>query len=377
MGSDIESVDNDMIDITAFSLKIDSAIRSESGSNFGASRVQSFTSVVDNAIRSRTVSIYGTSPVSSFASAEDNATRAIPARFFSLAELEAATNNFSLDSKIGAGSFSIVYRGKIFDGREVAVKTSEMWLKREGKWALLSGLYHKNLIGLVGFCEENNQRLLVYEYMKNGSLYDRLHDKVGISTVLNSWRIRIKIALDASRGIEYLHNHEDSSIIHGDIKSSNILLDATWTARVSDFGWKFMRNRHIGQEYNIVLSAESDVYGFGVVLLELLTGKTPTFVCRENGGTLLSVKHLVDFAVTAIFYGSFMDVLDDRVGPPNVNEAEALKLVAHTAIPCVNLKLKDRPTMADIVARLEQALAICDSSPYDRISGGNIYDVSE
>ncbi|KAG4930846.1 hypothetical protein JHK84_047829 [Glycine max] len=353
--------------------KVDSAIRSESEtwSNLGASHLHSFASVVDWAIRSsRTVSNLGTSPVPSFASAEDNnAMRVVPARLFTWAELVAATNNFSIHNQIGAGCFSVVYRGKLVDGREVAIKTGGTWPKRESKLTLLSGLHHKNLIRLVGFCETNYERLSVYEYMKNGSLYDRLHDKG--SSVLNSWKMRIKIALDASRGIEYLHNYADSFIIHGDIKSSNILLDATWTARVSDFGWKFMRNRrriieNTDPEYVIrgALSAESDVHGLGVVLFELLTGKRPTFVYGEDGGTLLSRKHLVDFAVTAISNGFLEKILDQRAGQPDVNETEAVKLVADTAIRYVNLKLKDRPTMADIVVRLERALAIFE---YDSI----------
>ncbi|KAG5092245.1 hypothetical protein JHK82_051023 [Glycine max] len=162
--------------------------------------------------------------------------------------------------------------------------------------------------------------------------------------------MRIRIALDASRGIEYLHNYADSFIIHGDIKSSNILLDASWTARVSDFGWKFMRNRQ-----RIIENTDPEY---------VIRGKRPTFVYGEDGGTLLSRKHLVDFAVTAISNGFLEKILDQRARQPDVNEAEAVKLVADTAIRCVNLKLKDRPTMADIVVRLERALAICD---YDSI----------
>ncbi|KAG5093486.1 hypothetical protein JHK84_049074 [Glycine max] len=229
--------------------------------------------------------------------------------------------------------------------------------------------------------------------MKNGALYDHLHDKNNVekeSSVLNNWKMRIKIALDASRGIEYLHNYAVPSIIHRDIKSSNILLDATWTARVSDFGLSLMSPEpdrdhrpmkaagtvgYIDPEYYglNVLTAKSDVYGLGVVLLELLTGKRAIFKYGEDGGTPLSV---VDFAVPPILAGELVKILDPRVEPPNVIESEAVELVAYTAIHCVNLEGKDRPTMADIVSNLERALAICESS-HDSISSGTISVVSE
>lgn len=311
---------------------------------------------------------------------------------FTLSELVAATNNYSHENKIGAGSFGVVYRGKLSDGRDVAIKrgrtetetgskVKKLFQEKESAFeselAFLSRLHHKHLVRLVGFCEEKDERLLVYEYMKNGALYDHLHGKEkGSSSVLNSWKMRIKIALDASRGIEYLHNYAVPSIIHRDIKSSNILLDATWTARVSDFGLSLMSPEpdrdykpmkaagtvgYIDPEYYglNVLTAKSDVYGLGVVLLELLTGKRAIFKHGggEDGGTPLS---LVDFAVPAIMAGELVKILDPRVGPPEPNEAEAVELVAYTAMHCVNLEGKDRPTMADIVANLEQALVICD-----------------
>ncbi|KHN36368.1 Putative serine/threonine-protein kinase-like protein CCR3 [Glycine soja] len=301
------------------------------------------------------------------------------------------------------GSFGVVYKGKLTDGREVAIKRGETGSKMkkfqekesafESELAFLSRLHHKHLVGLVGFCEEKDERLLVYEYMKNGALYDHLHDKNNVekeSSVLNNWKMRIKIALDASRGIEYLHNYAVPSIIHRDIKSSNILLDATWTARVSDFGLSLMSPEpdrdhrpmkaagtvgYIDPEYYglNVLTAKSDVYGLGVVLLELLTGKRAIFKYGEDGGTPLSV---VDFAVPSILAGELVKLLDPRVEPPNVTESEAVELVAYTAIHCVNLEGKDRPTMADIVSNLERALAICESS-HDSISSGTISVVSE
>ncbi|CBI25475.3 unnamed protein product, partial [Vitis vinifera] len=166
---------------------------------------------------------------------------------------------------------------------------------------------HNSTKKLVGFCQEMDERLLVYEYMKNGALYDHLHDKNNIeksSNVLNSW---------------------------------------------------------------------NDVYGLGVVLLELLTGKRAIFKDGENGGTPISV---VDFAVPAIIAGELMKVLDPRVGPPQTNEAEAVELVAYTAMHCVNLEGKERPTMADIVANLERALALCEDS-HGSISSGTISIVSD
>ncbi|THG06544.1 hypothetical protein TEA_009592 [Camellia sinensis var. sinensis] len=323
----------------------------------------------------------------------------------SFSDLVAATNNFSLENKIGAGSFGVVYRGKLWDGRDVAIKRGETGLKMkkfqekesafESELAFLSRLHHKHLVKLVGYCEEGDERLLVYEYMKNGALYDHLHDKNNVeksSSILNSWKMRIKIALDASRGIEYLHNYAVPPIIHRDIKSSNILLDSNWVARVSDFGLSLMGPEYdrdfrpmkaagtvgyIDPEYYglNVLTTKSDVYGLGVVLLELLTGKRAIFKSdgSENGGAPTSV---VDFAVPAIMAGEMGKILDKRVGPLEVHEAEAVELVGYVAMHCVNLEGKDRPNMADIVANLERALDLCDDS-HGSISSGQISIASE
>ncbi|XP_060212961.1 putative serine/threonine-protein kinase-like protein CCR3 [Lycium barbarum] len=309
---------------------------------------------------------------------------------FLFSELVKATDNFSLKNKIGAGSFGVVYKGKLGDGREVAIKRGETSAKMkkflekerafESELAFLSRLHHKHLVRLVGYCEEMDERLLVYEFMKNGALYDHLHDKNNVeksSSIVNSWKMRIKIALDAARGIEYLHNYAVPSIIHRDIKSSNILIDANWIARVSDFGLSLMGPEtdasfsqpmravgtvgYIDPEYYglNVLTAKSDVYGIGVVLLELLTGKRALFNTSGKGDAPMSV---VDFAVPAIMAGELNKILDPRVGIPELREAEGVELVAYTAMHCVHLEGKHRPTMADIVSNLERALAACDDS---------------
>ncbi|GLT78945.1 hypothetical protein SLA2020_504620 [Shorea laevis] len=324
---------------------------------------------------------------------------------FTLSELAAATNNFSLENQIGNGSFGVVYRGKLSDGREVAIKRGETVHKTkkfkeketafESELAFLSRLHHKHLLRLVGYCEEQDERLLVYEFMKNGALNDHLHDKNNVeksSSMLNSWKMRIKIALDAARGIEYLHNYAVPPVIHRDIKSSNILLDENWTARVSDFGLSLMGPESSDTDFRLtkpagtlgyidpeyyglnVLTAKSDVYGLGVVMLELITGKKAIFRDDENGETPVS---LVDFAVHAIMEGELVKVLDQRVGPPEVNEAEAVELMAYTAVHCVNLEGKDRPTMTDIVANLERAYALCSDGSHGTISSGSISIVSE
>ena len=309
------------------------------------------------------------------------------AESFSLSELAAATNMFSLKNKIGGGSFGTVYRGKLADGREVAIKRGETGsrIKKfqekeiafDSELALLSRLHHKHLVELVGFCEENDEKLLVYEYMSNGSLHDHLHNKNDIeesSNILNSWKMRIKIALDAARGIEYLHSYAVPPIIHRDIKSSNILLDGNWTARVSDFGLslmgsdsnqEYMSTRAVGTvgyidpEYYVlnVLTAKSDVYGLGVVLLELLTGKRAVFKEEVEGAVPIGI---VDYAVPQMTAGELWRILDMRVGPPEGNEAEAVELMANIAMHCVKLEGRERPTMTHIVANLERAMALCE-----------------
>ncbi|XP_044482088.1 putative serine/threonine-protein kinase-like protein CCR3 [Mangifera indica] len=303
---------------------------------------------------------------------------------FSLSELAAATNSFSSENKIGSGSFGSVYKGKLQNGREVAIKRGENYAKIikskekesafESELALSSRLHHKHLLGLIGYCEEKDERLLVYEYMSNGALHDHLHNQsyTGMnSNILNSWKMRIKIALDAARGLEYLHNYAVPPIIHRDIKSSNILLDANWTARVSDFGLSLLTDQgsvstkavgtfgYIDPEYYVlnVLTSKTDIYGLGVVLLELVTGKKAVF--KNEYGT---AKDLVAYAEPEITAGHLNRVLDKRVAAPDINEREALEVVAAIAIQCVNLEGKERPSVTDIVATLERALVLYEDT---------------
>nr|CAD1841928.1 unnamed protein product [Ananas comosus var. bracteatus] len=317
---------------------------------------------------------------------------------FTFPELAAATKNFSMETKIGAGSFGTVYKGKLPDGREVAIKRSESGPRSkkfqekesafQSELAFLSRLHHKHLVGLLGYCEEKEERLLVYEFMKNGALYDHLHSKdasaaLANSVVRSSWKVRIKVLLDASRGIEYLHNYAVPPIIHRDIKSSNILLDSNWVARVSDFGLSLMGPESEGGHLSMKaagtvgymdpeyyglqhLTVKSDVYGFGVVMLEVLTGRRAIF--KDEGGNPVSV---VDFAVPSIVAGNVRSVLDERPGPLGPHEAEAVELVAYTAVHCVSLEGRERPAMTDVVANLETAVALLENS-HGSISSASI-----
>ncbi|CAN6216527.1 unnamed protein product [Urochloa humidicola] len=302
---------------------------------------------------------------------------------FTFAQLEAVTFGFALEAKIGEGSFGTVYRGTLPNGREVAIKRGQ-WGPRAGRFhestfrselAFLFRYNHRLIVGLIGYCEENEERLLVYEYMNNGALYDHLHPKETApsspSPVVSSWKLRIKILLDASRGIQYLHSYAAPSIIHRDIKSSNILLDVGWTARMSGFGLSLMVSEaldptvkvagtvgYIDPEYYDLRhpSVKSDVYGFGVVILEVLTGKRAIFKEAESGDPM----SVVDYAVPSIVAGELGKILDSRAPEPAAHEAEAVELVAYTAVHCVRMEGKDRPAMDDIVANLETALALCE-----------------
>ncbi|XP_050375758.1 serine/threonine-protein kinase-like protein CCR4 [Argentina anserina] len=310
---------------------------------------------------------------------------------FSFDVLLEATNNFSEEHKIGTGSYGSVYYATLDDGnREVAIKRAESSAasssvgghtrRQEDKdnafvneLESLSRLHHKNLVRLLGFYEDAKERILVYEYMNNGTLHDHLH-KITVSP-LTSWSARIQVALDAARGIEYLHVYAVPPIIHRDIKSSNILLDDKWRAKVSDFGLSLMGPEddesylslraagtfgYMDPEYYRLqqLTTKSDVYSFGVVLLELLSGYSAIHK-NENGVP----RNVVDFVVPYIVNDEIHRVLDPKVPPPTPFEIEAVAYVGYLAADCVSLEGRDRPSMTEIASNLERALAFCLASP--------------
>lgn len=288
-------------------------------------------------------------------------------RVYSLQELKLATNNFSGDNEIGSGGYGKVYKGILPVGREmVAVKQAKKESKQgvsefKNELELLSRVHHKNLTALIGFCFEEGNRLLVYEYMPNGSLRDNLSGKTGIRL---DWSKRINIALGAARGLAYLHDHADPPIIHRDVKSTNILLDENLNAKVSDFGL----SKLIGDPENIdhvstqvkgtmgyldpeyvnsqLLTQKSDVYSFGVVLMELLASRPPLV---ERG------KYLVQEVKTAMDTGGInavrRQILDPFLRDSPISQTLLQSLVGLSLL-CVD-ESANRPMMKDVVMELE------------------------
>lgn len=162
---------------------------------------------------------------------------------FSIQALRSVTSNFSEQNILGRGGFGVVYRGELEDGTQVAVKRMEAAVvsskglsEFESEIAVLTKVKHRHLVGLLGFCAEGMERLLVYEYMPQGNLGQHLFEYKDISEKPLTWKMRLTIALDVARGLEYLHNLAHRSFIHRDLKSSNILLTDDFRAKVSDFG---------------------------------------------------------------------------------------------------------------------------------------------
>ncbi|KAI4310760.1 hypothetical protein MLD38_035711 [Melastoma candidum] len=303
------------------------------------------------------------------------------AKIFSAMELLRATENFSDHSRIGLGSFGSVHYGVLDDGRRVAIKRAAM---RPGERfkdpafinevSILSCVRHKNIVRLLGFMETTNESALVLKYMMNGSLSYQLHFKR--SPEIMSWMARIRVATDAARGIHYLHDGDWAylPIIHCDVKASNILLDFDWTAKVSDFGLAKLSclggdeledSSHLVGTYGYIdpdhyfgrqLSSASDVYGFGIVLLELLTGRKP--VDRDEAG---DIYHITDLMVPLITRGDFDAALDPNMPKPTEIEMASIGDMAYLAVECVSITPKDRPQMSQVLSHLTRAL--------DRLSG--------
>ncbi|CAI0552685.1 unnamed protein product [Linum tenue] len=286
---------------------------------------------------------------------------------FTYEEMVTATNGFSSQNLLGEGGFGCVYKGCLPDGREVAVKQlnihgSQGEREFKAEVDIISRVHHRHLVSLVGYCISDSQRLLVYEYVPNNTLDFHLHEE-GIPVL--DWPHRIKIAVGAARGLAYLHQDCHPRIIHRDIKSSNILLDNNFEAKVSDFGlaklnpdaYTHLTTRvmgtygYVAPEYATSgkLSEKSDVYSFGVVLLELITGQKPLDPSQSPGKESL-VERARPFLSHALVSGELGGLIDPRLDK-NYVEEEMFRMI-EAAAACVRHSAAKRPRMEQIVRAL-------------------------
>ncbi|KAM5564606.1 hypothetical protein ABKV19_018935 [Rosa sericea] len=284
---------------------------------------------------------------------------------FEFDSIRVATNNFSEANKLGRGGFGAVYRGRFWNEEEMAVKrlsrdSAQGDIEFKNEVVLVAKLQHRNLVRLLGFCLERNERLLVYEFVPNASLDHFVFDP--IKRELLDWDIRYKIILGIGRGLLYLHEDSRLRIIHRDLKAGNILLDAEMNPKIADFGMARLFNidQTQGETSRVVgtygymapdeyvmrghFSVKSDVYSFGVLVLEIVSGqKNSSF--RHEG----NLEDLLGYAWNSWKGGTSSNLIDPvlRTG----SKPEIVRCI-HIGLLCVQQSIGDRPTMAAVIQML-------------------------
>uniref|UniRef100_M0YSP4 Uncharacterized protein n=1 Tax=Hordeum vulgare subsp. vulgare TaxID=112509 RepID=M0YSP4_HORVV len=289
--------------------------------------------------------------------------RKVPLQIFTSGELDKATNKFSDSNIVGRGGFGTVYKGTLSDQMVVAVKRSQRVDQSQveqfvNELVILSQVTHKNVVQLLGCCLEAEVPLLVYEFITNEALFHHLHN----TSIPLSWKDRLRIAVETASALAYLHLAAKTPIVHRDVKSSNILLDMSFTAKVSDFGASRPIPRdqthvttlvqgtlgYMDPEYfqTSQLTEKSDVYSFGVVLMELLTREKPI-----PDGQIDEVKSLAMHFSTLFHQNQLLKIVDSQVA----EEAgmRHVKTVAQLALRCLRLKGEERPRMIEVAVELE------------------------
>ncbi|CAA0818453.1 Wall-associated receptor kinase 2 [Striga hermonthica] len=302
-------------------------------------------------------------------------------RIFSSSELKKATKNFNSSMIIGQGGYGTVYKGLLPDNRTVAIKKSKLEVDPNqieqfiNEVIILTQINHRNVVKLLGCCLETRVPLLVYEFVSNGTLYEHLHYGKDKARAL-SWDVRLKIARETAGVLSYLHSSASIPIIHRDVKSANILLDHTFTAKVSDFGAsKLVPLDHtqlptvvqgtlgyLDPEYMQTnqLTEKSDVYSFGVVLVELLTGMKA--LSHDRPEEEMNLANYFISSMRANRNRLFEIVADDIVREGD-NEEQVTR-VAELAMSCLNVRGEDRPSMKEVALELEGLVRVGGTQPW-------------
>lgn len=309
---------------------------------------------------------------------------------FQFSQLAAATNNFSPQNEIGRGGFGAVYKGQMHDGLEVAIKRcfasgSDTDLDKQlqefqTEVELLKKLHHKNIVELLGYCTEQGERILVYEYIVNGSM-DKYIYGMGRGLILG-WSTRIRIIKGIAQGIIYLHEKCGAPIVHGDIKSNNILLDSNLNPKITDFatarvitpGAEVERTDtlrgtigYFTLEYltERIYSIKSDVYSFGVVLIEIIAGKRRVLFPREGHST-----YIHEYARELWTEGRSIELIDPRL-PSEAHINEILRCI-QIGLLCVEKNRCDRPSLSDVLLMITSESTSLRAPSTEHSSGENL-----